>query len=114
MTIQELIQEISCEYNWTQADIKRSIKASDLKPTTKAEIIACMIYYSGSRLRQLNRELSHQKRSNSQRLNLINELINQLNELQKIYAQELVPTLRETIAEQATYIESLLRKISND
>lgn len=107
-----LIKQVANEFGWTQADIKHAIEASQDEVTTRDEIIACMIRYAGPALLQRNRELGAQKRVSNQQKEMIASLVDQLTSVQSFYATQVVPTLKATIDEQATYIADLLKQVS--
>ncbi|NJN23037.1 MAG: hypothetical protein HC812_20010 [Leptolyngbya sp. RL_3_1] len=107
-----LIKQVAADFSWSQADIKRAIDASQDEVTSRDEIIACMIRYAGPALLKRNRELGAQKRVSSQQKEMISSLVEQLTNVQSFYATQLVPTLKATIDEQATYIADLLKQVS--
>jgi hypothetical protein len=105
-----LIKQVASEFDWTQADVERAIKASEDGVTTRDGIIACMIRYAGPALLQRNHVLGAQKRVNNQQKEVIASLIEQLTSVQNFYATRMVPALKATMHEQAAQIAELLKQ----
>ncbi len=105
---QQLFKEVSNELGWTQADVQRAVgEYGDV--STKEEVYACCMRYAGPELKKRNYERAAQKRINTQSKETINNLVDQLTSITFFYQNQLVPTLRATIAEQAGNIKELLR-----
>lgn len=44
---EELIKQLANEFNWTQADMRRALDASQENVNTREEAILCMMRYAG-------------------------------------------------------------------
>ena len=111
---EELIKQLANEFNWTQADMRRALDASQENVNTREEAILCMMRYAGQDLKKRNYEVGAQKRINNQQKQQISGLVEQLTKIQNFYANQLVPSLRSTIQEQANYISDLLKQLGQD
>jgi hypothetical protein len=70
--------------------------------------------YAGQDLKKRNYDVGAQKRINNQQKQQISGLVEQLTKIQNFYANQLVPSLRSTIQEQANYISDLLKQFGQD
>ncbi len=111
---EELIKQLANEFNWTQADIRRALDASQQIVNTREEAILCMIRYAGPDLKKRNYEVGSQKRINNQQKQQISSIVEQLTKIHNFYANQLVPTLKATIQEQSNYISDLLKQFGQD
>lgn len=107
---QQLIKEVAQEKGWSQEDVKRAIKECGKDATTKEEIFVCLDIYAGPALKKLNYQNGAQKRVIKQLKQAIQQLGEQLVSVQKFYANQMVPTLKATIAEQASHIKEFLKR----
>ncbi|MFQ3629298.1 MAG: hypothetical protein SNJ81_17195 [Cyanobacteriota bacterium] len=112
MADKQLIKQLSDEFGWTQADIKRAIETSKDAVITRDEVLLCMLRYAGPDLKKRNDERAAQKRVNARQKEMIKSLIEQITAIQDFYAAKLVPTLKATMNEQAAYISDLLKQVS--
>ncbi len=105
----ELIKQVAEKISWTKADVERAVNGDGVKK--EEDVIACCLLYSGRELKKRNYQIGAMKRVTSQQKSMIESLIEQINDVKTLYSNDLVPSLRKTINEQANQIVDLLKDV---